>query len=683
MWVCRVFDIEQKYIDLLHLGCPLIFVEKINKQFGSKIIFRDVSFHLRPKEKVGLIGENGTGKTTLFKVVTGSEPLDSGQVTLRKGLRYGLLEQDQEGGDESVLERVILGDPHFLQVKKEMEKLEADQKFQDRYGMLQHEFERLGGYDREARAKIILQGLGFKLGQWEKSLNQLSGGWRMRVELSRILLQHPDVLLLDEPSNHLDLQSVVWLESFLQSYEGSILLISHDRKFLNTLSTRIFELDRARLTVYSGNYDDYEKQKESQRAQLESQAENQSRRIAEVERFIERFRAKNTKATQVQSRIKMLDKIERVQIAKNTKSIHFRFPQPVRTGRNVLEMDKVTKYYGALKVYENFSMTLERGCKVALAGENGAGKSTLLKMMAGVLPPDSGEVRQGVKVSRSYFAQHQGELLNFSHTVLESLQESASGLLRTQQRNILGAFLFSGDDVEKKVSVLSGGEKSRLALARMLCGKAAARNKSSLPTDAEASAPPSLILLDEPTNHLDIRSREHLAAVLSDYEGSLVIISHDRFFLDGFVNKVWDICNGKVREYDGNYSEYEYAKSKDELVEEKDQARRVEKNVPTSSTLEKERKRKEAEERNLRYKSLKPLEARLEEVENRLETLMVENEKLQAELVDSGIYEADQKDRLMKTMEKQRNLNGEEQTLIKEWDELTLSIEEVQKNLMP
>ena len=378
----------------------------------------------------------------------------------------------------------------------------------------------------------------------------------------------------------------------------------------------------------------------------------------------------------------MLDKIERVKTAESSKSIHFRFPQPVRTGRNVLEMDKVTKYYGVLKVYENFSMTLERGCKVALAGENGAGKSTLLKMMAGVLPPDSGEVRQGVKVSRSYFAQHQGELLNFSHTVLESLQESASGLLRTQQRNILGAFLFSGDDVEKKVSVLSGGEKSRLALARMLCGKAVSWNKSSLPTDAEASAPPSLILLDEPTNHLDIRSREHLAAVLADYEGSLVIISHDRYFLDGFINKVWDICNGKVREYDGNYSEYEDAKSKNELVGEKKQARRVEKNAQTSSTLEKERKRKEAEERNLRYKSLKPLEARLEEVENRLEILIAENEKLQSELADSGIYEADQKGRLMKTMEQQRNLNDEEQTLMKEWDELTLSIEEVQKNLI-
>ena len=645
----------------------MIFVEKLNKQFGSKIIFRDVSFHLRPKEKVGLIGENGTGKTTLFKVIIGRESLDSGQVTLRKGLRYGLLEQDQEGGEQSALERVVLGDPHFLQVKTELEKLQAEQKFKDRYGELQHEFERLGGYDRDARAKIIMQGLGFKSGQWDKPLDQLSGGWRMRVELSRILLQRPDVLLLDEPSNHLDLRSVIWLESFLKSYEGSVLLISHDRKFLNTLATRIFELDRASLTVYSGNYDDYEKLKEDRRAQLESQAANQNRRIAEVERFIERFRAKNTKATQVQSRIKMLDKMERVQTTESTKAIHFRFPQPVRTGKNVLELENVSKSYGALKVYENFSVTLERGCRVALAGENGAGKSTLLKMMAGVLSPDSGEVKPGVKVSRSYFAQHQGETLNFKHTVLQSLQESAPGLLRTQQRNILGAFLFSGDDVEKKVSVLSGGEKSRLALARMLCSNSASDNK----------APPSCILLDEPTNHLDIRSREHLAAVLSDYEGSLVIISHDRFFLDGFVNRVWEVAEGQVREYDGNYSDYERAKSKEEPVTEKIKV--GEKNITSSSSIDKERKRKEADDRNQRYKQLKPLQSRLEKVESRLEILMAENEELQSKLAASDIYEADQKDRLMKTMEQQRKVKEEEQCLIEKWDELTLSIEQIQK----
>ena len=643
----------------------MIFVEKLNKQFGSKIIFRDVNFHLRPKEKVGLVGENGTGKTTLFKVIIGREPLDSGQVTLRKGLRYGLLEQDQEGGGESALERVVLGDPHFLQVKTELEKLEADEKFEDRYGELQHEFERLGGYDRDARSKIILQGLGFKPGQWDKPLDQLSGGWRMRVELSRILLQRPDVLLLDEPSNHLDLQSVVWLESFLKSYEGSVLLISHDRKFLNTLATRIFELDRSTLTIYSGNYDDYERLKEDKQTQLESQAANQNRRIAEVERFIERFRAKNTKATQVQSRIKMLDKIERVQTSESSKAIHFRFPQPVRTGKNVLEMENVTKSYGALKVYDNFSVTLERGCKVALAGKNGAGKSTLLKMLAGVLLPDTGEVKQGVKVSRSYFAQHQGETLNFKHTVLESLQESAPGLLRTEQRNILGAFLFSGDDVEKKVSVLSGGEKSRLALARMLCGN----------TTSDTNAPPSCILLDEPTNHLDMRSREHLAAVLSDYEGSLVIISHDRFFLDGFVNCVWEVADGHAREYNGNYSEYERAKLKEEPIEQ--EAKASERSVGTS--IEKERKRQEAEERNLRYKQLKPLEKRLVEVESRLEILMAENELLQSELADSNIYEADQKDCLMKTMEQQRNVKDEERGLMEEWDDLTLSIEQIQK----
>ena len=497
----------------------------------------------------------------------------------------------------------------------------------------------------------------------------------MRVELSRILLQQPDVLLLDEPSNHLDLQSVIWLESFLQSYEGSILLISHDRKFLNTLATRIFELDHATLVIYSGNYDDYEKQKEVQRIQLESHAANQGRHIAEVERFIERFRAKNTKATQVQSRIKMLDKIERIKTPGTMKGIHFWFPQPLRTGRNVLEMENVAKYYGDFKVYENFSVTLERGWKVALAGENGAGKSTLIKMMAGVLQPDSGEVRKGVKVFRSYFAQHQGESLNFNHTVLESLQESVPGLLRTQQRNILGAFLFSGDDVEKKVSVLSGGEKSRLALARMLCGSGGSEGTISM--DSRSSQPPSLILLDEPTNHLDIRSREHLAAVLANYKGSLVIISHDRFFLDGFVNKVWEVADGRVRQYDGNYSQYEATKLKEEYQEVGRQAKVFEKNIP--SILEKERKRKEAEERNFRFKKLKPLEARLVEVESRLEVLMEENQQLQLDLADSEIYEVEQKGRLMKTMQQQRNLKEEEQNLMQEWDELSLSIEQVKK----
>lgn len=630
---------------------------------------------------------------------------DSGKVTLRKGLRFGLLEQEMEGGRETVLERVVLGDPHFLKVKTEMERLQSDQTYHDRYGDLQHEFERLGGYNREARAKTILLGLGIKSEKWNQSLDQLSGGWRMRCELSRLLLQSPDVLLLDEPSNHLDLKSVVWLESFLKAYEGSVLLISHDRRFLNALASRIIELDRGALSVYSGNYDDYEKQKQEREELLESQAANQSRKIAEVERFIERFRAKNTKATQVQSRIKMLEKMERVQTVQSTKAIHFRFPQPARTGRNVLEMNGVCKSYGTLKVYKNFSINLERGWKVALVGENGAGKSTLLKLMAGVLTSDEGEIKLGANVSRSYFAQHQGETLNFNHTVFQSLEENAPGLLLTAKRNILGAFLFTGEDVEKKVSVLSGGERSRLALARMLCGgtgtekmtvksgneklstsrggneqglvkprRTVASSKKPLPV--ASGGPPSLVLFDEPTNHLDMRSREHLAAVLSDYEGGLVIISHDRFFLDGFINRVWEVEAGEVKDYPGNYSDYEREKSKEVQDVEPTSSSAKE---PSSSKLNKERKRKEAEERNDRYKNLKPLQIRLAEVESRLEVLMQTKEALQTRLADANIYEANQKSRLMETLDQQNILKAEEKILMQEWDELTVAVEQFKK----
>ena len=652
----------------------MIFVEQVSKQFGSKALFEDVSFHLRPGEKVGLVGENGTGKTTFFKVITGKTMPDKGRVTLRKGLRLGLLEQDMDGGSETVLERVVLGDPHFLKVKTEMERLESDQAFHERYGDLQHEFERLGGYDREARAKIILQGLGFKSEQWDKPLDRLSGGWRMRCELSRLLLQSPDILLLDEPSNHLDLRSVVWLESFLKAHEGSVLIISHDRRFLNSLVSRVVELERGALSVYTGNYDDYEKQKQEKAELLESQAANQSRKIAEVERFIERFRAKNTKATQVQSRIKMLDKMERVQTTQETKAIHFRFPQPVRTGRNVLEIEGVSKIYGPLKVYENFSINLERGWKVALVGENGAGKSTLLKLMAGALQPDTGEVKLGANVSRSYFAQHQGETLNFDHTVFQSLEESAPGLLLTEKRNILGAFLFAGDDVEKKVSVLSGGERSRLALARMLCGGGSSKSGNA---SANSSRPPSLILFDEPTNHLDMRSREHLAAVLSDYDGSLVVISHDRFFLDGFINRVWEVEAGGIQEYPGHYSDYEWVKSKE--VPDVEVTLGATKD-PSSSQLNRDRKKKEAEERNQRYKNLKPLQTRLAKVESRLEVLMQTNETLQAQLADATIYEEGEKPRLLKTLEEQTTLKAEEKILMQEWDELTIAIEQIENS---
>jgi ATP-binding cassette subfamily F protein 3 len=366
----------------------------------------------------------------------------------------------------------------------------------------------------------------------------------------------------------------------------------------------------------------------------------------------------------------MLEKMERVQTVQGTKAIHFRFPQPVRTGRNVLEIQGLGKHYGDLKVYKNFSINLERGWKVALVGENGAGKSTLLKLMAGALQPDAGEVKLGANVSRSYFAQHQGETLNFNHSVYQSLEESAPGLLLTEKRNILGAFLFAGEDVEKKVSVLSGGERSRLALARMLCGGGSGVSGNGKPS------PPSLILFDEPTNHLDMRSREHLAAVLSDYEGSLVVISHDRFFLDGFINRVWEVEAGAVKEYSGDYSDYEWAKSKE--VQAVEVSSGSGKDL-SSSQLNRERKKKEAEERNQRYKNLKPLQTKLAKVESRLEVLMQTNETLQRRLADASIYEDGQKPRLLKTLEEQTTLKAEEKTLLQEWDELTVAIEEIEK----
>jgi ATP-binding cassette, subfamily F, member 3 len=364
--------------------------------------------------------------------------------------------------------------------------------------------------------------------------------------------------------------------------------------------------------------------------------------------------------------------MERVQRTQGTKAIHFRFPQPKRTGRNVLEIAGVSKTYGTLKVYENFSINLERGWKVALVGENGAGKSTLLKLMAGAIQPDAGEVKLGANVSRAYFAQHQDETLNFNHTVFQSLEESAPELLLTEKRNILGTFLFAGDDVEKKVSVLSGGERSRLALARMLCGGGSSKSGNA---SANLSCPPSMILFDEPTNHLDIRSREHLAAVLSDYDGSLVVISHDRFFLDGFINRVWEVEAGGIKEYPGDYSDYEWVKSKE--IQDI-QVTSVLPKEPSVSRLNRDRKKKEAEERNQRYKNLKPLQIKLTKVESRLEVLMQMNETLQARLADPEIYTEGEKTRLLKTMKEQTTLKAEEKILMREWDNLTVTIEQIE-----
>ena len=646
----------------------MIYLQNLKKQFGPKVLFDDISFHLRPKERIGLVGENGMGKTTLIRAIVQSEGLDSGKIVLRKGARAGMLEQELQLAIGTVLERVVHGDSHFSDVQQEMTQLENDSEYHERapkewskrYGHLQHEFERLGGYERESRAKTILLGLSFKIDQLDQPLEKFSGGWRMRAELARLLLQNPDVLLLDEPTNHLDLQSVIWLESFLKNYDGSILLISHDRRFLNALVGRIIELDRGKLGVYTGNYDTYERLKAERIAQLEAEAANQSRRVEQVERFIERFRAKNTKATQVKSKIKMLEKMDKVETFQKSKTIQFRFPQPKRTGRLVAEVRNLCKSYGDVTVYRDFSILVERGFKVALVGENGAGKSTLLKLLAGVIEYEKGDIILGTNVTRAYFAQHQIESLNGSHTVLESLEEVAGHLLRTRKQNILGAFLFSGDDVQKKVSVLSGGERSRLSLARML------------------ASPASFLLLDEPTNHLDMRSCEMLAAALTDYEGTLVTISHDRYFLDGIIDRVWEVNAGSIKEYIGSYSDYEWAKSREAATHAAKEQESTAPEKTSSSKKDKQRKRQEAEARNQRYRTLKPLQDRLKKVEQKLEVILQEKQTVDNILADSELYREDRKPELMETLDQQKDLAWKEGKLMKEWNLLSEQIEETQ-----
>jgi ATP-binding cassette subfamily F protein 3 len=642
----------------------MIYLKNLNKQFGPKIILENVSFHLRPGERVGLVGENGAGKTTLFRIIMQADSADSGKVIIRKDTQAATLEQELDDFNGSVLERVMSGDPAFHAIQIEMSKLEkkmyADSNSNattSRYGELQHNFEQLSGYEREPKAYAILSGLGFSNDKIKKPISQFSGGWRMRVEMARLLLRNPGILLLDEPTNHFDLKSVEWLEGFLKNYGGSLLLISHDRRFLNSTVTRIVELDRGTLTNYPGNYNDFERLKKNRTLQLQSESANQKKRVNEIERFIERFRAKNTKAKQVQSRIKMLDKIELIETTTQTKTVGFRFPQPTRTSRTPIKLENIKKSYGELVVYNNFSISLERGFKIALVGENGAGKSTLIKLLAGITSHDSGKIEIGHNVTRAYYAQHQSDTLDSEKTVLESMTGQNQNLLRTQVRTILGSFLFSGDDVEKKVGILSGGERSRLSLARML------------------ASPASLLLLDEPTNHLDIRSREVLSAALADYEGTLCVISHDRYFLDGFIDRVWEVSNGFVKEYVGNYSAYENLKIEEfeiELLKPKAAGK-----TPSASPYlqDRDRKRLEAEERNRKHKTLKPLKINLKTVEDQLENVLEKKITTQKTLANQNTYEPKSKELLLKTLKQQAQLATEEKTLTKEWEDLLSQIE--------
>ncbi len=532
----------------------MISFSNINKQYGKQLVFVEASFQLNPGEKVGLVGPNGSGKTTLFRMVVGEEEPDEGSVSLPKKLTIGYFRQDvEEMQGRSVLDEAIAGSGRVGDLHHELEALQhamedpAQAAHMDRtlsrFGEVQEEYEHLGGYTLEAQAREVLHGLGFADDQIDGDVGALSGGWKMRVALARVLLGRPDVLLMDEPTNHLDLESIIWLEQFLKSYPGALLMTSHDREFMNRIVSKIAEIDAGEIIVYSGNYDFYERERAIRETNQQAAFARQQSMLAKEQRFIDRFRTHAAKAAQVQSRIKALDKIEKIELPKRRQVVKFEFRTPPRSGDQVAVLENLHKRYGARVIYEGFDLTIRRGERWAVMGRNGAGKTTLLKMIAGAAAPDSGTVRLGASLNMGYFAQQSLDVLDPDLTVIEQLQmdfpQDGLGSLRT----LAGAFQFSGEDVDKKIRSLSGGEKSRLAMARLLYN------------------PPNFLVLDEPTNHLDLATKEMLVDALKDFEGTMIFVSHDRMFLRGLGSRVLELGgeSGRDRDprvYPGSYDEY-------------------------------------------------------------------------------------------------------------------------------
>ncbi|MEK6780653.1 MAG: ABC-F family ATP-binding cassette domain-containing protein [Bacteroidota bacterium] len=633
----------------------MISVSNISYFIGGRALYQDASMFIKPDDKLGLIGKNGKGKSTLLKIINGELRIDKGSISKAKDCTIGFLNQDllSYQTDDAILTVAMEAFKDAVDTQRTIEKIlhQLETQYSDdlvnKLTTLQEKFEHLDGYTMQSKAEEVLEGIGFTTQDLHRPLREFSGGWRMRVMLAKLLLERPSCLLLDEPTNHLDLPSIEWVENYLRNYEGAVVIVSHDRQFLNNVITKTVDVTNEQLITYEGNYDFYLREKEMREAIQQGAYENQQSKIRQTERFIERFKAKATKARQVQSRVKALDRMDRVdEVVNDNAAVNFRFTFSQTSGRHVVTLKDISKSYGSLDILKHTDASIDRHDKIALIGANGKGKSTLLRIIANT-EPIGGELVVGHNVTYGFYAQHQLEDLHADNEMLEELKQAGSKKTEQELRNVLGCFLFSDDDVFKKIKVLSGGEKSRVALAKTLISEA------------------NFLLLDEPTNHLDFVSENILIQALQQYRGSFVVVSHNRYFVSQVANKIWYIEDKQIKEYPGTYEEYEFWKKKNEAG--------VSVVMPLKKTEIKTGKPLVVSKENLNEKKIKSLEQELKKVENAIQSVQVEKSKIENDLALQETYSSP--DKLIKAQQEFERVTKQLEDANKKWEILAVEID--------